>query len=419
MNYSRRTIGGMMAASAFSLSSCAPAVRPLRVWAMGVEGEALGRFATTYMAQHPEEKVRVQALPWGAAHEKLLTAFAADDLPDVIALGNTWVAEFAALNALLPLEDHLAANRLTLDGVFEAARRSVSLDGHVLGVPWYVDTRLLFYRPDLLRAAGFPAPPVTWTEWDAQMTALAHRRPDGHSLLMPINEYEPLVALCLQAGVPLLLDNATRGGFTQGAVRTAFAYAASLYQKGFAEILTSTQVPDLYSGFARGDYAFVVSGPWNLGEFTRRMPADVAWATAPMPGPAGPGASLSGGVSLSIPRKSRDPDRAFAFIRYLCAPEQQAALHAVTGDLPADAAAWPLAGLDHDARALAFHRQMTLAQPAPPAPEWERIANEMAAALERVVRRLQPLDAALSGLDRFADTVLAKRRSMLRQKGAA
>ncbi len=43
----------------------------------------------------------------------------------------------------------------------------------------------------------------------------------------------------------------------------------------------------------------------------------------------------------------------------------------------------------------------------------------MAAALERVVRHIQPLDAALKGLDEFAELALAKRRSMVQQKGAA
>ena len=47
------------------------------------------------------------------------------------------------------------------------------LDGEVYGVPWYVDTRVLFYRSDLLAAAGHPEPPTTWTEWRIPYTDLA------------------------------------------------------------------------------------------------------------------------------------------------------------------------------------------------------------------------------------------------------
>jgi multiple sugar transport system substrate-binding protein len=61
-------------------------------------------------ALHPEIRVELQQQPWTAAHEKLLTAFAGDSLPDVCALGNTWVSEFAALGALQPLDARVAAS---------------------------------------------------------------------------------------------------------------------------------------------------------------------------------------------------------------------------------------------------------------------------------------------------------------------
>ena len=48
-------------------------------------------------------------MPWLSAHEKLLTAFAGESLPDVSPIGNTWIPEFAALGALEPLDDEIAA----------------------------------------------------------------------------------------------------------------------------------------------------------------------------------------------------------------------------------------------------------------------------------------------------------------------
>src|SRR3546814_3003750 len=55
---------------------------------------------------------------------------------------------------------------------FEGVWASNLIDGHLYGVPWYVDTRLLFYRRDILKRAGFDAPPVTWAEWRRQMVAI-------------------------------------------------------------------------------------------------------------------------------------------------------------------------------------------------------------------------------------------------------
>ena len=72
----------------------------LDFWAMGREAEVVASLLAAFHARHPTVQVRVQQLPWTAAHEKLLTAFAGDALPDVCQLGNTWLPEFSALGAL-------------------------------------------------------------------------------------------------------------------------------------------------------------------------------------------------------------------------------------------------------------------------------------------------------------------------------
>ena len=74
-----------------------------------------------------------------------------------------------------------------------------------------------------------------------------------------------------------------------------------------------------------------------------------------------------------------------------------------------------MAGLKADPKPKAFFDQLVIAKPAPPAPEWERIATEMRLAMERIVRGIQTQDQALKGLDEFADDALSKRRWILAQ----
>src|SRR4051794_25785027 len=66
----------------------------LDFWAMGREGEVVQELTREFERQHPDIRVRVQQVPWSAAHEKLLTAYAGDAMPDVFQLGSTWVPEF-------------------------------------------------------------------------------------------------------------------------------------------------------------------------------------------------------------------------------------------------------------------------------------------------------------------------------------
>ena len=76
---------------------------PLNFWAMGREAEVVAELLPAFKARHPQIEVRVQQLPWTAAHEKLLTAYAGGSLPDLCQLGNTWLPELTALDALEPL----------------------------------------------------------------------------------------------------------------------------------------------------------------------------------------------------------------------------------------------------------------------------------------------------------------------------
>ena len=76
---------------------------------MGREGEVLSQLMPGFEREHPDIHVEVQQIPWTAAHEKLLTAYVGDATPDIAMLGNTWVPEFVALNALAPLDSFVDA----------------------------------------------------------------------------------------------------------------------------------------------------------------------------------------------------------------------------------------------------------------------------------------------------------------------
>jgi len=133
---------------------------------MGREGEVVSQLMPAFEREHPGLKVEVQQIPWSAAHEKLLTAYVGDATPDIAMLGNTWVPEFAAIDALEPLDALAAKSRdAPRSDYFPGIWNTNVVDGATYGIPWYVDTQVIFYRSDLLAAAGYKQMPTTWADW--------------------------------------------------------------------------------------------------------------------------------------------------------------------------------------------------------------------------------------------------------------
>ncbi len=401
-------------------ASCArhePGRRRLRFWAVGREGEVAEQMVRQFMREHPHIEVEVQKLPWSAAHEKLLTAFAGETLPDLCQLGNTWVSEFAALNALAPLDEYLSNSRdVALDDYFPGFLEPNRIDRRLYGVPWYIDTRLLYYRRDLLQQAGFNAPPTTWEEWTRMLAAVKEQvGPDRYAVLLPLNEFEPLLVLALQWPTDLLRDGGRWGNFRNADFRRAMEFYNGMFERQWAPRLSSTQISNVWDEFARGFYSFYISGPWNIAEFKRRMPPGLqqAWMTAPMPGPDGPGVSIAGGASLVIFRSSPRKSEAWQLAEYLSRPATQQRFYELTGNMPPRRASWASPVLEDSVYARAFRQQLDAVRSPPKVPEWERIATQMGLAAERVVRSVATIDEALTALDRSVDEILEKRRWML------
>jgi multiple sugar transport system substrate-binding protein len=407
------------------LCACAPSSdgpQTLRFWVMGREGEVVAPLLPEFERRNPGIRVRVQQIPWTAAHEKLLTAFAGDALPDLCQLGNTWVPEFVALNALARLDSDVAASRVVMpNDYFPGIWDTNVMGGHLYGIPWYVDTRVIFYRRDLLEQAGFATPPRSWAEWEHALAAIKGRSgPDGYAILLPLTEFEPLLALGLQQPQPLLRDDGSRGAFASPGFRRALTFYANMFRNGWAPGLGGTQISNVWTEFGRGQFAFYVSGPWNIEELKRRLPSDQQdnWMTAPLPGPDGPGASTAGGSSLVIFRTSQHQQAAWRLIEYLSDPSVQLRFHELTGNLPPRRTAWQDPRLAGDVHAMAFRDQLERTRAAPKVPEWERIAHEMQQTAERVVRGSEDVDRATQELDARVDAILEKRRWML-ARGAA
>lgn len=389
--------------------------RPLQFWGLGREGEEAPKILPA--------NVTAQQIPWTAAHEKILTAFVGNSSPDIGQVGNTWIPELSAIGAIEPLDEYLKNSKIVSAGdYFPGIWDTNVVDGHVWGIPWYVDTRLLFYRRDLLEEVGFKQAPRTWSEWMEAMRRLEERAgPKGFAILLPTDEWQPPIAMALQKSAPLLRDGDRWAAFREPRFLAAYEVYRDMYRRGYASVVPNSQVGNLYQQFAQGTFAMYVTGPWNLGEMRSRLPPEMQdrWATAPMPAPDGdpwPGASVAGGASLVLFRSSERKAEAWKVIEHLSRPDQQVRLFQLTGDLPARKSAWTTPELSQDPQAKAFWLQLQNVKPTPKVPEWEQIATLFYEHSELAIRGRATTDQALRTLEGDVNRLLEKRRWLMDRK---
>ena len=402
----------------------------IEFWALGREGEVVTELVREFERRNPEIAVRVQQMPWTAAHEKLLTAIVGESTPDVAHIGNSWIPEFHAINAIADLSPVIpsvsegsgdSGGTTLVSDQFPGIWATNKVDGRLYGIPWYVDTRVLFYRTDMLADAGYPQPPRTWSEWQDACARLKARGAPW-AILLPTNEWTQPIALGLQQDAQLLRDGGRYGDFSNPAFVRSLDYYFDFFRRGYAPILSNSQVANVYQQFAEGDFPMYITGPWQIGEFKRRLPPEMQnrWATAPLPAPDGrsyPGTSLAGGGSLVIFNSSEKKDAAWKLIEFLAQPEQQVRFYELTGDLPARRSAWNAAALANDRHLAAFRTQLENVTPTPAVPQWEQIATTVFDVAEAAIRRKQTARQAAAILDEKTDAILEKRRWMLARHG--
>ncbi len=389
----------------------------IKFWAMGAEAEYITKLVPEFEKQNPGIKVKVQQVPWTAAQEKLVTAFASDNTPDACQLGNTWVPQFAALNAIVPLDEFIdRSNSVKEEKYFDGIWETNVINKEVFGIPWYIDTRVLFYRKDVFEKAGYDEPPKNWNElYDlCKKIKLFHPNEDKYAIYIPTNEFASFIIFGMQAGSSILKDNDTRGNFSGKNFTEAFKFLIEFHKEHLAPIGIS-QVTNVYQAFIQEYFSIYISGPWNIPEFKKWMIGNLAdkWMTAPMPGFGNeyPGVSLAGGSSLVIFKDSKYKKEVWKFFEYLSQKSTQIEFYKMLNNLPAIREAWDDPVLKDDPYMKAFYLQFTNVRATPKIPEWEQIAfAKVQQYAELAARNVMSVNEALKNLDKDVDRILEKRR---------
>jgi multiple sugar transport system substrate-binding protein len=375
----------------------------ITIWAMGEEGLNLEKITPRFEMENPDIKVKVVQIPWNLAYDKLITAVAGGTAPDLAQVGTTWMAAFAAMDALLPLDKFIARSTIiSPDRFFAGSWNTCLVKGKVYGIPWYVDVRVLYYRTDILQAAGFEHPPSTWEELFEVARVLAEKGDYGLALSPHWQEFLPFV---WQAGGDVLNETLTRPRVTEPEFITALEFFVSLFQNGFAPI---GETIDLFEAFRTGFYPMFFSGPWMVKLISTRLPdIEGKWSVALMPKKV-TRASFVGGSNWCIFSGTKYADQCWRFIEFMSRPDIQVEWYRILTSLPAVKEAWQDPLLAEGPMMGVFRAQLEEAVAPPPTPAWEEIAQALITRVEEAVRGVRSPVEAAQLLDQDIKAILAR-----------
>jgi len=297
---------------------------------------------TDFKAKYPNVTVKVEIQQWSDVTTKLDTAFQGSNPPDVMELGNTLVAKYAAAGALLDITGKKTGfdNSATW---LQSLTDSCTQGGKLYCVPYYAGSRAIIYRKDFFASAGV-APPDSM---DALLTIgqklmTAHASDPNFSALYFPGKY-------WYAALPFVWDF---GGDI--ATQSGGKWSGTLDQPSSQQGLTTLQniVSKLSRAdktgdeakqdavFAQGHVAMIIANGWEVGVILDPkagnpalkdqlgafpIPSHNAGSTAPV---------FLGGSDLGISAKSKHQDLAQAWIATLTGNKHMAEMATVGGVIP-------------------------------------------------------------------------------------
>jgi len=325
----RRLIGVALAAAVVAVGPARADDQPrrLRIGFARIEGDdiALVRAqAARFAAAHPGVEVEVvgqRQRRTTSVHDLWARYLALGDPSiDVYVIDDPWVAEFAFAGWIRPLDE--------LDGwaraeLHPAGLRTALWGNRLYAVPLELSANGLFYRRDLLAAAGLQ-PPTSLDELLAQARRLRGERGLGHGLVMHLQssfcDIDPF--LWASGGGPLhdgrvgLADRVAVEVLTRLRAETGPGGALAAPEQLRAWREWPSEYHTAVEAFAAGDAPFMIN--W-IRVKVAGLPAD-AVGIAPIPGLAGSGPGTSatlGSWFWAVNAASRNPDLAVELISFL------------------------------------------------------------------------------------------------------
>lgn len=301
--------------------------------------------------ENPDIKVNYVEMPAPSQsteiHQYLVTNLAGGSSNiDVFTIDIIWFAEFAEAGWLLPLNDYM--NEAETSQYYPGIINGLTYKQQLVGIPWYLDSGMLYYRKDLLEKYNYQAP-QTWQELVDQAKDITNKEndPNLRGFIWQGKQSEVLVCDLVEfLGEGDIIDRNLQTTINNdiNAEGSQLMYDLIYKHEISPKALTTYDEEPSRRIFTEGGGVFLRnwSYVWSIAQDDSQSKIAGKVGIVPLPGFEGrKGAATLGGYQFGINKNSDEKEASIKFAKFLSNPQSQLYFADKVGFAPTRPAVYP------------------------------------------------------------------------------
>jgi ABC-type glycerol-3-phosphate transport system substrate-binding protein len=309
-------------------------------WKTTEVGEKLmNELKAAFEKENPDIALTLVDSPFTGFHDKAVTLFQAQKLPDVLLVQVDWVAEFADLGMLEPLDAWIAKEpKEYMDNIPTTFHQK--WQGKQYYLPLHSGCVALYWNTEIFKNAGIAGPPKTWDEY----VAIAKKVTNPEKKIFattatlqvepPTNMTYDIYPLIFQAGGSLIDEKTNKAVFNSPAGVKAIQWYVDLINKDKVAVpgVLSNGEKEKRANFGAGNVAMMFEGPWGIA-IQKQLNPNLKYDIATMPKGMTTGTVVRGSLN-TVTTQAQNKEAAWKFVRWMSGPVGSEMWAKGSGDFP-------------------------------------------------------------------------------------
>ena len=315
-----------------------PATITYSIWGDPTEIKSQQAIVDAFHAANPAITVKVTVSDWEPYWDKLLTSISGGAAPDVFAMDGPLFPDYQARDVLLDLKPFIDRDGYDLGQLADQAVADFTTPDGQFGLPRDLNVVALYYNKKMFDTAGIPYPDETW-DW-AKLTDVARQltlkaangKVSQWGFYTETTDMENYWSeLVWQNGGDIISADHKTSLVGSDQAAAGLQFLQDLIWKDKVMPDPAAWPSDSGDAFEQGQAAMEANGSWLVAT---HLAAGIDFGIAPLPrGPAGQATSINP-TGAVVYKGTKNPDAAWAFVKYLASPAAQTKIMQLKASLP-------------------------------------------------------------------------------------